>query len=97
MGAFNTFFNYRTSHHAKAMNRRQKNARANAQLTALVNRRRIRKAADEADQYRALGANITPVKVDPGWYPDHDQRGMLRYWDGQRWTDLTSAPKPHWV
>ena len=106
MGAFNTFFNYRTSHHTKTsvkMQRAQarraagKRGDANDLVMSLFTRGARKAASTEATHYAQLGANATPVKVEPGWYPDHDQRGMLRYWDGQSWTDQTVAPKPNWV
>lgn len=31
--------------------------------------------------------------MDANWYPDPSSPGMLRYWDGQAWTDHT-APDP---
>ena len=35
----------------------------------------------------------------PGWYPDHNDPGIVRYWDGVKWTDhtaprQTTAPQP---
>jgi Protein of unknown function (DUF2510) len=30
----------------------------------------------------------------PGWYPDPDGKGGLRYFDGADWTDQRSAPAP---
>ena len=39
----------------------------------------------EAD---APAQRTAPVaETPPGWYADPDQRGQLRYWDGQGWTD----------
>ncbi|MDN4477225.1 DUF2510 domain-containing protein [Demequina sp. SYSU T00039] len=32
------------------------------------------------------------MNVDPGWYPDGS--GLLRYWDGQAWTEHTHDPAP---
>lgn len=29
-----------------------------------------------------------------GWYPDPENPGQLRYWDGQQWTDHRSAQTP---
>ncbi len=36
----------------------------------------------------------TPPETPAGWYPDHNQPGMLRYWDGQRWTEHTHQQQP---
>ena len=35
--------------------------------------------------------------VDPGWYPDAYATGVLRWFDGERWTEHTrsAAPGPH--
>ena len=32
------------------------------------------------------------MSIDPGWYPDGS--GLLRYWDGQAWTEHTHDPVP---
>jgi hypothetical protein len=36
----------------------------------------------------------------PGWYPDPDDVGRQRYWDGSRWTDarrVGASRRPAWV
>lgn len=30
----------------------------------------------------------------PGWYPDPQQAGRRRWWDGRQWTEHTSASTP---
>ncbi|MEA2432473.1 MAG: hypothetical protein QOI19_2946 [Thermoleophilaceae bacterium] len=42
------------------------------------------------------GAPVSAAAPDPGgqaadWYPDPQGQARLRYWDGQRWTEHTSA------
>lgn len=32
--------------------------------------------------------------MDAGWYPDHTDSALLRYWDGTAWTEHTSAAAP---
>ena len=35
-----------------------------------------------------------PPAAAPGWYPDPEGSGTLRYWDGTRWTDALSSAVP---
>ena len=30
----------------------------------------------------------------PGWYPDPQNQGVQRYWDGERWTERVAAATP---
>jgi uncharacterized membrane protein len=43
-------------------------------------------------------ANQAPSHPAPlpaaGWYQDPADRGAMRWWDGQRWTEHTSGPPP---
>ena len=32
--------------------------------------------------------------VAPGWYPDPQTQGQLRYWDGGQWTEHTQVAGP---
>jgi uncharacterized RDD family membrane protein YckC len=39
----------------------------------------------------ATAAPPAPAAPAPDWYPDPHGQARLRYWDGQRWTEHTSA------
>jgi hypothetical protein len=46
-------------------------------------------------EYREASMTSTPPLPPQGWYPDPNQPGLLRWWDGQAWTaqtQPTSAP-----
>ncbi len=41
---------------------------------------------------RSAGTPQQPAfNAAPGWYDDPNQAALLRYWDGQVWTDRTAA------
>jgi uncharacterized protein DUF2510 len=39
--------------------------------------------------YPASAVPPAPALPPAGWYPDPQQAGTNRYWDGARWTDQT--------
>jgi LPXTG-site transpeptidase (sortase) family protein len=62
------------------------------ELVAELNRARdaIQETVEEAEEAEA-SAPDTPA----GWYPDSQDGGTLRYWDGQNWTDrIRPAEQP---
>ena len=46
----------------------------------------------ELQQANKRGKVVT--QFQPGWYPDHSQRGAVRWWDGRRWTSHTQPSHP---
>jgi len=38
---------------------------------------------------------VTPF-LPAGWYPDQTDPTLVRWFDGQRWTNQTSTPPGHW-
>ena len=37
---------------------------------------------------------MTGPRAPAGWYPDPSDANVVRYWDGDAWTDLAAAPSP---
>lgn len=37
---------------------------------------------------------VAAPAIAPNWYPDPTSPGLMRYWDGARWTDQRAAPTP---
>src|SRR3954447_9693765 len=38
---------------------------------------------------------MAALSVPPaGWYPDRGEANLLRWWDGQQWTDQTQSTAP---
>lgn len=57
--------------------------------------RRTDKAVREQNRLLAAQAaskttTAAPMLPPAGWMPDQDQPHMLRWWDGQRWTEHTT-------
>lgn len=61
-------------------------------ITGIVRRRRAHRVAYATGYpagYPAAAAPPVPSLPPAGWYPDPQQAGLNRYWDGARWTDQT--------
>jgi len=39
-------------------------------------------------------SDVTSLAVPPGWYPDRNEPNLVRWWDGQQWTDQTHSTAP---
>jgi Protein of unknown function (DUF2510) len=50
----------------------------------------LRQQAEAAAQQAQHPQLPAPALPPPGWMPDQHQPRMLRWWDGQRWTEHTT-------
>lgn len=85
--------------------RMARSARLTKQATRTQNRlirkqtrRQGRQHAELMAQQRAAVQPLVlvqqPGQAVPGWYPDAQQPGYVRWWDGMRWTDsVQPAPR----
>jgi hypothetical protein len=39
-------------------------------------------------------SDATSLAVPAGWYPDRNEANLVRWWDGQQWTDHTQSTAP---
>jgi hypothetical protein len=39
-------------------------------------------------------SEVTSLAVPAGWYPDRNEANLVRWWDGQQWTDQTQSTAP---
>lgn len=39
-------------------------------------------------------SDATSLAIPPGWYPDRNEPNLVRWWDGQQWTDHTRSTAP---
>lgn len=40
------------------------------------------------------GAIMNSMNAPPNWYPDPSSEGLVRWWDGGRWTEHTQQARP---
>jgi len=49
----------------------------------------------EAAERGGIVSDLTALTVPPpGWYPDRNEANLVRWWDGQQWTDQTQSTAP---
>lgn len=41
--------------------------------------------------------SLPPAVLNPGWYPDHQDMKIQRYWDGTHWTATRTWDGHDWV